>query len=100
MILVHDSYLPPAFLIPPKRCYNTLVLSILDQVCIATSGNGTKRCQVIDLVAEGVPEYMLDELKLPIYVCEWLVCPYTASSIKVDTDNSRKCNMIDRVPKE
>ena len=76
------------------------MLFILDQVCIATSYNGIKRCQVIDLVAEGVPEYVLDECKLPIYVCEWLVCPYTANSIKVDSDNSRMCNMIDRVPKE
>ena len=52
------------------------MLFILDQVCIATSHGQTKRCQIIDLVAEGVSEYLLDEGKLPIYVCEWLVCPY------------------------
>lgn len=42
-----------------------------DLGCIATSFGPTKRCQVIDLLAEGVSEYILDECKLPIYFCEW-----------------------------
>ena len=42
-----------------------------DLGCLATSFGPTKRCQVIDLMAEGVTKYIMDECKLPIYVCEW-----------------------------
>jgi hypothetical protein len=46
---------------------------LVDLGCIATSHGPMTRCQVIDLMAEGVSEYIMDECKLPIYVCEWLV---------------------------
>ena len=46
---------------------------IADLGCIATSYGPTKRCLMIDLMAEGVTEYIMDECKLPIYICEWLV---------------------------
>ncbi|XP_046839554.1 F-box only protein 17-like isoform X2 [Xenia sp. Carnegie-2017] len=44
--------------------------------CLATSFGAMKRCQVIDLLAEGVNEYILDEVKIPIYVCEWFNSRY------------------------
>ena len=56
-----------------KETLNVILLCILDLGCMATSYRETKRCQVIDLVAEGVSEYVLDECRIPIYVCEWLV---------------------------
>ena len=40
---------------------------------MTTSYEPTKRCQIIDLLEEGVPASVLDECKIPIYVCEWLV---------------------------
>ena len=45
--------------------------TLVDAGCLATSFGAMKRCQVIDLLAEGVNEYILDEVKIPIYVCEW-----------------------------
>lgn len=54
---------------PPIGCYK--LPGDNESCCIATSFQGTTRCQVVDLVAEGVSEYILDECKLPIQVYEW-----------------------------
>ena len=50
--------------------------------CIASSYGPAIRCQVVDLVAEGASEYILDECRLPIQVYEWLVDIIWYSCIK------------------